>query len=213
MSVSEVVRAVDGKPRFRRRRLWIGATAAVTVVALLAWLVEGFEVIPRVEFAVSGSMAATAVAHGENEGHPWELDVFYQDGNLCMFLDPPGVGTEGTYGGSCWTPGQDQSSGDFTPFNELDGKASNLTMIFGALPNGAAAMRILDHVVVTGRPMPHPHGNYPTQFYLWIAPDGPTAATGAILNTPVPLDAAGHAMPTPAASACPDCPAPVIEPS
>jgi hypothetical protein len=94
-----------------------------------------------------------------------------------------------------------------------NGKTSNLTMLFGALPTGAAAMRIADHVMVTGRPMPHPYGNYPTQFYLWIAPDGPTAATGAILDTPVPLDSAGHAMPTPAIGSCPDCPAPVIGPS
>jgi hypothetical protein len=213
MAVSEVDQPVTRPPRRRQRRPWIVLTVVIAVIALVAWLIDEADVIPRVEFAVGGSMATTTVARGGNDGYAWELDVFYQDGDLCMFLDPPGTGTEHTYGGSCWNSDQDQDSGEFFPFSGPNNKASNLSMVFGAIPAGAVAMRVAQHVVVAGRPMPHPFGNHPTQFFLWIVPDGPTAATGAILSSPIPLDASGHVVPIPTVGACPGCPSPAIGPS
>lgn len=182
-----------------RTRVRTAAVAAVAAVCALAAAGCG-------SGGPSGGSSADSAAHspyvrltgGTYHGVGWQLVAWEQRSRLCMELLPAGaspdrpVSAEPSWpaagGGGCAFDAKDPSSGYYASATGPAGSGFS----YGPLPDRATRIRTAAHETLATSPLPRGKGLPSGRYWVHLMPAGwPTAAQGAALDMPQPLDARG----------------------
>jgi hypothetical protein len=171
------------------RRKWLTVCVAIGGAAVV------FFAVPATRHLLTSPSSSkwVEVAHGARHGVFWRLDIAEQDGQLCMSVDGAGGPSDPVhaFSGACGFVNDPNGAGFY--YASGLGPADD-DVNFGPLPSTATHIRVASNLVLPTHPLPHVDGMASGRWWFeLVSRDGsPAVGEGHVLDTPQPLDDAGH---------------------